>query len=249
MQTECPHCDTKFRVTESQLLAAEGIVRCGICNEIFNAIEIATDEKPHASLSENKTAASDKPDKDSFDFFNEENNQSLPHVVPDQFRDAYSPTTSSLTSSVLWSIGVIFLTATLIIQYAWFNHEQLSKTPQFQTAFVKLCQHINCDNISIRDPENIELITRNIFSHPTESDALMVEVTLKNNALFAQPYPVMQINFSDIRGNTIVARRFWPNEYLDSESPNLLPANSKTSISLEIQDPGKQAMTYEFTFL
>lgn len=35
--TECPHCNTAFRVTEAQLRAAKGAVRCGSCLEIFLA--------------------------------------------------------------------------------------------------------------------------------------------------------------------------------------------------------------------
>ncbi|MFV9614894.1 MAG: DUF3426 domain-containing protein, partial [Gammaproteobacteria bacterium] len=69
-------------------------------------------------------------------------------------------------------------------------------------------------------------------------------------------YPVIQIYFSDIRGDTVAARRFWPSEYLaskdqqdNSEHPHLLQADTSASISLEIQDPGKQAMAYEFNFL
>ena len=142
------------------------------------------------------------------------------------------------------------------MEYAWFNREQLNKIPELQTAISALCQQIKCKDFSIRDPANIELITRNVYSHPNEKDALMVNITMKNNAAFAQPYPVMQIDFSDIRGNTVAARRFWPKEYLASENqqanteqPNLLPANTRASITLEIQDPGKQAMTYEFNFL
>lgn len=288
MQTQCPHCDTTFRVTEAQLQAADGFVRCGICNQVFNTVEVtgqhptsladdtaikdvsaeaAAEITPHSSslvqqgdhdnpsidMSDpnhfTPSPANTEPDKDTFDFFNEENNKSLPHVVPDQFRDAYSPAMSALTSFSLWSIAIVLLSATLVLQYAWFNQDQLHKTPQLQLAFDKLCQLVKCENISIRDPKKIELITRNVLSHPTEKDALMINLTLKNNAAFAQPYPVMQIDFSDLQGNIVVARRFWPNEYLSNEQPDLLPANTESSISLEIQDPGKQAMTYEFNFL
>jgi len=35
--TECPHCNTAFRVTEAQMRAAKGAVRCGSCLEIFLA--------------------------------------------------------------------------------------------------------------------------------------------------------------------------------------------------------------------
>lgn len=35
--TRCPHCQTRFRVTEQQLGVAAGKVRCGNCMEVFNA--------------------------------------------------------------------------------------------------------------------------------------------------------------------------------------------------------------------
>lgn len=37
--TRCPHCDTRFRVTDEQLDLAKGKVRCGSCMEVFNALE------------------------------------------------------------------------------------------------------------------------------------------------------------------------------------------------------------------
>lgn len=35
--TQCPHCQTSFRVTHHQLSVARGVVRCGNCLEVFNA--------------------------------------------------------------------------------------------------------------------------------------------------------------------------------------------------------------------
>ena len=37
--TRCPYCDTSFRVTEDQLSAASGAVRCGACLAVFSAPE------------------------------------------------------------------------------------------------------------------------------------------------------------------------------------------------------------------
>jgi len=39
LQTQCPHCQTRFRVTGEQLEVAKGRVRCGSCMKIFNAFE------------------------------------------------------------------------------------------------------------------------------------------------------------------------------------------------------------------
>lgn len=39
LQTQCPKCRTRFRVTDEQLGIAKGKVRCGHCMNVFNAVE------------------------------------------------------------------------------------------------------------------------------------------------------------------------------------------------------------------
>lgn len=297
MQTQCPHCDTRFRVTETQVNMADGFVRCSVCKEVFNAIEVAAqDEHQHSLLNEdseslepvfddifgdkieaihefeadaeadmeagdesvdfNETSATDEVRKDAFDFFDEDSNESLSHVVPDKYRDSHDKNRASVTTGIFWSIGIIFLCTTLFAEYLWFNRNTLNQNAQLQTWFTEICQQLECKGIAIRDPSKIELVTRNVYSHPNEKDALMINVTLKNNAQFAQPLPVMQVSFSDVRGGTIAARRFLPNEYLPTNNRqperkrlHVLQPDTNITFTMEIQDPGKKALTYEFDFL
>ena len=94
------------------------------------------------------------------------------------------------------------------------------------------------------------MISRNIYTHPNEEEALMVSTTVVNHASYAQPYPDVQIDFSDVRGKLIASRRFRPEEYLQSEQKqeDLLQSGTPVTFGLEIRDPGKQAITYEFSF-
>lgn len=39
LATQCPHCQTSFRVANDQLKLRGGLVRCGSCREVFNGIE------------------------------------------------------------------------------------------------------------------------------------------------------------------------------------------------------------------
>src|SRR5215204_77154 len=39
LATRCTTCGTVFRVVQDQLKVSEGWVRCGRCNDVFNAIE------------------------------------------------------------------------------------------------------------------------------------------------------------------------------------------------------------------
>ena len=49
--TQCPQCNTRFKVTEEQLDAHEGMVRCGVCQAIFNAKEHLSSDEPSPQLS------------------------------------------------------------------------------------------------------------------------------------------------------------------------------------------------------
>jgi predicted Zn finger-like uncharacterized protein len=44
MQTRCPHCQTRFRVTTEQLKLRQGQVRCGACHAVFDALDSLSDE-------------------------------------------------------------------------------------------------------------------------------------------------------------------------------------------------------------
>ncbi|MEO8631547.1 MAG: MJ0042-type zinc finger domain-containing protein, partial [Betaproteobacteria bacterium] len=46
MYTRCPHCETHFRVTREQLQASSGQVRCGRCQEVFDAFATLAAQLP-----------------------------------------------------------------------------------------------------------------------------------------------------------------------------------------------------------
>jgi predicted Zn finger-like uncharacterized protein len=39
LATKCPHCKTTFKVANDQLKLQSGLVRCGVCQQVFNGIE------------------------------------------------------------------------------------------------------------------------------------------------------------------------------------------------------------------
>ncbi|GGC62948.1 DUF3426 domain-containing protein [Marinobacter halophilus] len=80
LQTQCPNCETRFRVTDEQLSIAGGKVRCGSCMKVFNAVEhqvIKTDRdstsgestpKEHTTPSGASPAPGSDPGTDEEDF-------------------------------------------------------------------------------------------------------------------------------------------------------------------------------------
>ena len=66
LATQCPHCQTTFRVVHDQLKLRAGLVRCGYCKEIFNGIEHLlppedTDTSAAPSLATSSARVADVP--------------------------------------------------------------------------------------------------------------------------------------------------------------------------------------------
>jgi len=56
MYTECPSCHTYFKITPEQLKIAEGKVRCGSCDHVFNALSSLAEKVPPTKTSEKEVS-------------------------------------------------------------------------------------------------------------------------------------------------------------------------------------------------
>lgn len=63
LQTRCPKCETRFRVTDAQLSVANGKVRCGNCMAVFNAVEHRIEESASGGKKESVAPAKKEQDK------------------------------------------------------------------------------------------------------------------------------------------------------------------------------------------
>lgn len=255
MQTKCPHCNTLFRITEAQLDMADGMVRCGFCKQVFDARavndSIENENQPDA-IEDHQQQDTQHPEASAQTATEHESLLSAEpdDITADELRaDSYARPYSTLATAA-WSLAILALITTLAAEYIWFNQPELLQDARLKPITKKLCALTDCEHLQMRDPSQIEMISRNVYSHPNEKDALMVSTTLVNNASYAQPYPDVQIDFSNVRGTLIASRRFMPEEYLqiDNEQLQLLQSGNPITFGLEIKDPGNEAITYEFSF-
>ena len=50
--TQCPHCQARFRVNHAQLSVARGVVRCGSCLQVFNAVRQLLEQRASTTTAE-----------------------------------------------------------------------------------------------------------------------------------------------------------------------------------------------------
>lgn len=151
----------------------------------------------------------------------------------------------------LWGFLMVILLLTLAGQYVYFNFDSISRIATIRPYLEEYCPMIGCEPASQSDVASIVGTNLVVRSHPYEKNALVIDVIIKNQAQFDQPYPDVQLNFEDINGEPVASRRFAPAEYISDKSIPLdsMPSDTPIHLTLEIEDPGRNAVNYELLFL
>ncbi|MDH5472874.1 MAG: zinc-ribbon and DUF3426 domain-containing protein [Gammaproteobacteria bacterium] len=253
MNTQCPHCHTIFKIHQQQIKQAEGQVRCGHCLAIFSAEILIDDpvinESQQNNVEHNHFKLNDIP---SITMDRQQPN-GLPDVVPPELRAEIRSRKKhySVLSSIFWSLAIITMIAAGIAQYAYYDRTKLVQHNELRPWLEMLCLYAKCELPEPRDPSRIELTHKNVFTHPNQAGALMISATIVNQAEFKQAFPLLDIVFSNVRGEHIAGRRFKPEEYLHISADQLgkMEPGEPISFNIEIIDSGKELMSYEFNFL
>lgn len=158
---------------------------------------------------------------------------------------------SNLGRNLLMVFGTLVLIVAVIGQYIYFNFDTVARDPQFRPLLQQLCDNLGCHLPSQVDLNAIVGTNLVVRSHPHEANALVIDVIIKNKAPFEQPFPVVQLGFDDVNGNPIAGRRFQPSEYIQDRSIDIqrMPPETPIHLTLEIVDPGKDAVNYQIQFL
>lgn len=381
--TQCPHCQTRFRLTPAQLSVAAGHVRCGACLEVFHAADAAaamtqaapeeavpspvqtppaTDSLLHDDLDEPDLAAlgldesiihevnpappppppaaelhedflSTPPARDfgpDFDhqrtglddLLPERNSyaeqgifqrdqpgpmvaqparQAEPVTDTDTFQQPEQPVTPATTLapdaaeddldagnqavvdrhgerlepaftplrlemleeellqegparrrtlSWLWTPLALLALLALPAQYLFYNFDALARDQHSRPVLENICLLVRCELPARVDISRIRSTNLLVRPHPEFPNALAIDVILYNRADFAQPFPVLEMQFADAAGRQLASRRFRPEEYLSGElaGVSLMPSQTPIHVGLNMLDPGEQARSYRLEF-
>lgn len=152
--------------------------------------------------------------------------------------------------TLLFGTGSLLLVALLLVQSGSAFRDQLARYPLLAPLATLFCNTPECTGAQRRAPQQIRIINRDVRPHPSEPGALLISLTFVNEAPFAQPYPVLEIRFSDTQDRPVALRRFQPSEYLSGErrSTDPLKPGERVAVSLSVVDPGEQGVSYRFEF-
>lgn len=262
MLTRCPSCDTTFRITPEQLKAKQGRVRCGKCQNVFNAIEsladapaaIATLPTPDSSSDseiavspaptiaaielEAIPAAQEPPPPTALDVAPPEPE---PEPVEEQNLTDYEPAFDDLLAEPVppalwpWVLGAMIALLGLGAQATYhFRTEIAVLAPEFKPAMQELCATLGCDLPLPRKAELIGIETSDLHPDPANAARLQLVASLRNRAPFAQEYPHLELTLTDAADKALVRRVLSPADYRPASKSNApdFAANGELAVSL-----------------
>lgn len=256
--TQCPQCQTIFRVTPEQLEIANGKVRCGHCMMVFDAHENATTAPAREILPPAAgTPASPQPTPTD-DLAHRDLTPPPAHSttaaaaeIPPALAEDLAAQDAPQRHSLAWGFGVLILLLALGGQYAYVNRDELSQHPQLQPWLLQMCDALKCEIRLKKDLDAIRLISRNVMPHPRNNKIMLIQATFMSTTMVPQPYPILQVKLADSNGQTVAMRRFRPEDYIDSapEIKRGMAPDIPVSLILEVLKPEKDVNTFFFDFL
>lgn len=149
-----------------------------------------------------------------------------------------------------WALACTALVLALGLQVVLYRFDALVREPQWRPYFEMVCPSLGCEVPPLYDIAKIQSAQLVVRSHPTAMGALVVEAQLVNQADAPQPFPLLQLRFSDMNEQVVAERVFTPREYMGRLLPldGMMPPGQNMPISLEIRDPGPTALNYALRF-
>ena len=202
---------------------------------------IKPDNKQRVDTSESDNTADNAIQADSSQQY--KNLQADPLDLP-------NASSRSFFGSLIWTTLNLSLLIILCAQFAWYNYGKLAQYEELRPVYQKACELLKCQLPDLIDTTQIKSQNLIVRSHPTARKALIIDAVIVNQAPYEQPFPNMALYFSDLNNKIVAQRLFEPSEYLAGEVKEWtgMPKGTPIHISLEILDPGNDAVNYTVGF-
>lgn len=149
-----------------------------------------------------------------------------------------------------WVFVCALLLLLLGVQLAWAKREALISDQRVGGWLRDTCATLGCRLPLVQDVRQLQLMARDVRTRPDSRGTLAISATVRNDAAFAQPYPVVTLTLSDAHGKPVAMRRLRPGEYLADRTALRagLPPGSSIALLFEVQDPGDAAGMFGLAF-
>jgi len=245
MFTRCPQCKTVHPLSAALISHARGLVQCGQCGRSFSALSFLFDEWPSGEAHRPASGP----------------NATLPILGPIGKDDTESDDTSSdgdepdpsgvEPRQLAWILATGLLALLTLAHIAWTFRQPLLETPRL-SSLINQENSVEAEQQGLlKDPQQIQLVSRDMHTHPTRSGILVLSLTFVNLSQRNQEFPELEITLMDAANQPVAQRRLQPVDYLrpGADIQTGLAEDVYLPVLLELGDPGDQAVGFEIRFL
>ncbi|CAA0114410.1 Uncharacterised protein [BD1-7 clade bacterium] len=174
------------------------------------------------------------------------NDDMLGRIQPEPLEFKVAGHNNLLKNIGLASVAMLLLVA-LIGQVMYFDFNRLTRLDPWRGIYQQICPTLGCSVPERHDLNSVSTQHLSVKSHPYLNGVLLVDSLLTNHASFDQPFPTLELYFTDASNKVVAARRFTPADYLRGElvDSKLMPSRHPIHIAFEVVDPGKRASGYQ----
>ena len=254
MFTRCPACSTVHAVNAAMLARSGGRYRCGKCNKTSNALDALFDDWPEAGRK--PAPQGDMPvlglaidlEKAGESRLNPDDAGLTGEAAESQ--RVRSRSIGRLLLRGAWLVGGLVIGSVIIFKAAEYSGHPVFEPGEVDALLVTTGLKEPPPPEVFRNVDMIHLVSRELAADPARPGRLRLDATIVNRASRSQPYPDIEVILLDAAGAPLAKHEFEPAEYLAAETAAdaAMSPDAYLPLTLELPDPGEQAVGFELDF-
>ncbi|WP_231104407.1 DUF3426 domain-containing protein [Xanthomonas graminis] len=174
---------------------------------------------------------------------------SAPAAAP-SFMQRAAPRRPVLRAAPWQWIALAGLGLLLALQILIADRQRLGADARWRPWVAGVCQVLRCSLPPWREPGAFTMLSREVRPLPGRAGTLQIQATFRNDARWAQAWPLLQLSLADADGRTIGSRVLRPQDYLGRTRPEaatLAPGQS-AQVTFQVREPAAETAAFSFDF-
>lgn len=144
-----------------------------------------------------------------------------------------------------WWAAVAGLALLLALQLLLAQRRELAADARWRPVVARICPLFGCSLPPWREPAAYAMLARNVRPHPARPEVLRASTTVRNDAKWPQPLPVVVLSLSDLDGRIVGTRAVPPRDY--SRTPDaLVTPGTSVDIAFDVREPAGRVVSFDF---
>lgn len=141
--------------------------------------------------------------------------------------------------------ATVALALLLAVQLLLAQRHELARDARWRPVVAAACSMLGCALPPWREPTAFAMLARGVRPHPQRPGVLRVTTTVRNDAQWPQPLPVVVLQLSDIDGRIVGGRAVPPRDYAGAADALVAPRAS-VDIAFEVREPAGRVVSFDF---